>query len=34
LPRSIPYEPGTEEALAWISGYAEGKEKPFKPLKD
>ena len=33
LPRGNPYEAITDEARASVSGYAEGKGEPFKPLK-
>jgi hypothetical protein len=34
LPRKNPYPHGSDEALAWISGYIEGKAKPLRVVKE
>ena len=30
LPRKNPYLTESDDALAWVSGYIEGKTKPFR----
>jgi hypothetical protein len=34
LPRKNPYPSGSDEALAWISGFLEGKAKPLRTVKE
>ena len=33
LPRKNPYPHGSDEDLAWLSGYLEGKAKPLRAVR-
>jgi hypothetical protein len=33
LPRKNPYSTESNDALAWVSGYMEGKTKPLRAVK-
>jgi hypothetical protein len=33
-PQNNPFPHRSDEALAWISGYIEGKAKPLRSVKD
>jgi hypothetical protein len=33
LPRKNPYSTESDDALAWVSGYIEGKTKPSRAAK-